>query len=164
MSNPVRAIPEGYHTVTPYLTCKNAAQAIEYYKSVFGAKEAVCMKGPDGKIGHAELKIGDSFLFVSDEFPGMNAAPTPGVKNACGLFVYLENVDDTFNRAVAAGATVDMPLMNQFWGDRYGKLTDPFGHQWGLSQHVEDVAPEEMERRSKEWQAKMAKAAAAGQS
>jgi len=164
MSNPVRAIPEGYHTVTPYLTCKNAAQAIEYYKSVFGAMEALCMKSPDGKIGHAELKIGDSYIFVSDEFPGMNSAPTPGVRSACGMFVYMENVDDVFNRAVAAGATVDMPLMNQFWGDRYGKLTDPFGHQWGLAQHVEDVAPEEMERRSREWREKMAKAAAAGQS
>jgi PhnB protein len=163
MSNPVRAIPEGYHTVTPYLTCKNAAKAIEYYKSVFGATEALCMKSPDGKIGHAELKIGDSHIFVSDEFPGMNSAPTPGVRSACGVFVYVENVDDVFNRGVAAGATVDMPLMNQFWGDRYGKITDPFGHQWALSQHVEDVAPEEMERRSKEWQAKMAKATAAGQ-
>lgn len=162
--SPVRAIPEGYHSVTPYLTCKNAAQAIDYYKSVFGATEAVCMKSPDGKIGHAELKIGDSFIFVSDEFPGMNSAPTRGVKNACGIFLYVENVDDIFNRAVAAGAKVDMPLDNQFWGDRYGKLTDPFGHQWGVAQHVEDVAPEEMERRSKEWQAKMAKAAAAGQS
>jgi PhnB protein len=94
----------------------------------------------------------------------MNVAPTPGVKNACGMFLYLENVDATFNRAVAAGAKVDMPLENQFWGDRYGKVTDPFGHNWGLSQHVEDVAPAEMERRSKEWQEKMAKARAAGQS
>jgi PhnB protein len=159
MSNPVRAIPEGYHTVTPYLTCKNAAQAIDYYKSVFGATEIMRMGSPDGKIGHAELKIGDSHIFVSDEFPGMNSAPTPGVKNACGMFVYLENVDAVFNRAVAAGAKVDMPLTNQFWGDRYGKITDPFGQNWGLSQHVEDVAPAEMERRSKEWQEKMAKAA-----
>jgi len=164
MSNPVRAIPEGYHSVTPYLTCKNAAQAIDFYKSVFGATELMRMGSPDGKIGHAELKIGDSHIFVSDEFPGMKSAPTPGVKGGCGIFLYLENVDDAFNRAVASGANVDMPLMNQFWGDRYGKLTDPFGHQWGLAQHVEDVAPEEMERRSKEWQAKMAKAAAAGQS
>jgi len=137
---------------------------MEFYKSVFGAKETVCMKGPDGKIGHAELKIGDSHIFLADEFPGMNTAPAPGVKNACGIFLYLENVDATFNRAVAAGAKVDMPLENQFWGDRYGKITDPFGHQWGLSQHVEDVAPEEMKRRSQEYSAKMAKAAAAGQS
>ena len=164
MSNPVRAIPEGYHSVTPYLTCKNAAQAIDFYKSVFGATEIMRMGSPDGKIGHAELKLGDSHIFVSDEFPGMNSAPTPGVKGGCGIFLYLENVDDAFNRAVAGGASVDMPLVNQFWGDRYGKLTDPSGHQWGLAQHVEDVAPEEMERRAKEWQAKMAKAAAAGQS
>lgn len=164
MSNPVRAIPEGYHNVIPYLTCKNAAKAIDFYKSVFGATEIMRMAGPDGKIGHAELKIGDSHVFLSDEIPGMNAAPTPGVKNACGIFLYLENVDTAFNRAVAAGAQVDMPLENQFWGDRYGKITDPFGHNWGLSQHVEDVAPAEMERRSKEWQAKMAKAAGAGQS
>ena len=164
MSNPVRAVPEGYHTVTPYLTCKNTAQAIEFYKSVFGATETVCMKGPDGKIGHAELKIGDSHIMLADEFPGMNAAPTPGVKNACGIFLYLENVDNVFNRAVAAVAKVDMPLDNQFLGDRYGKITDPFGHQWGLAQQVEDVAPEEIARRSEEWRVKMAKAAAAGQS
>jgi len=159
MSNPVRAIPEGYHTVTPYLTCKNSAKAIDFYKSVFGATEITRMTGPDGKVGHAELKIGDSLIFLADEFPGMNSAPTPGVKNACGIFLYLENVDATFNRAVAAGASVEMPL-----ADRYGKITDPFGHNWGLAQHVEDVAPEEMKRRSQEFAAKMAKAAAASQS
>jgi PhnB protein len=164
MSNPVRAIPEGYHSVTPYLTCNNAARAIEFYKSVFGASEIMRMGAPDGKIGHAELKIGDSHVFLSDEFPGMNSAPMPGVKSACGIFLYLENVDAAFDRAVSGGATVDMPLMNQFWGDRYGKITDPFGHQWGLSQHVEDVAPDEMKRRSEEWRANMAKAAAGGQS
>lgn len=164
MSKSVRAIPEGYHSVIPYLTCKNAGKAIDFYKSVFGATEVMRMAGPDGKIGHAELKIGDSHIFLSDEIPGMNVAPTPGVKNACGIFLYLENVDDAFNRAVGAGAKVEMPLENQFWGDRYGKLTDPFGHSWGLSQHVEDVAPAEMERRSKEYAAKMAKAAAAGHS
>src|SRR5438132_12798856 len=118
----------------------------------------------DGKVGHAELKIGASLIFLADEFPGMNSAPTPGVKNACGIFLYLENVDATFNRAVAAGASVEMPLADQFWGDRYGKITDPFGHNWGLAQHVEDVVPEEMKRRSQEFAAKMAKAAAASQS
>lgn len=162
--SPVRAIPEGYHSVTPYLTCKNTAKAIDFYKTVFGATEIMRMAAPDGKISHAELKIGDSHVFLSDEFPGMNAAPTPGAKNACGVFVYLENVDGAFNRAVAGGATVDMPLENQFWGDRYGKITDPFGHNWALAQHVEEVAPEEMKRRAQEWQAKMAKAAAAGKS
>lgn len=164
MSNPVRAVPEGYHNVTPYLTCKNSAQAIDFYKSAFGATEIMRMTTPDGKISHAELKIGDSHIFLADEFPGMNSAPTPGVKNGCGIFLYLENVDGAFNRAVAAGAKVDMPLENQFWGDRYGKITDPFGHNWGLAQHVEDVAPEEMKRRAQEWQAKMAKDAAAGKS
>ena len=159
MSNPVRAIPEGYHTVTPYLTCKNAAQAIDYYKSVFGATEVMRMAGPDGKIGHAEIKIGNSHIMLADEFPGMSSAPTAGAKNPSALFVYLDDVDATFNKAVAAGANVDMPLENQFWGDRYGKITDPFGHNWGLAQHVEDVAPDEMKRRSAEFAAKMAKAA-----
>lgn len=164
MSKSVRAIPEGYHNVTPYLTCKNSAQAIDFYKSAFGATEIMRMTTPDGKVSHAELKIGDSHIFLADEFPGMSTAPTPGVKNACGIFLYLENVDAAYNRAVAAGANVEMPLENQFWGDRYGKITDPFGHSWGLAQHVEDVTPEEMKRRAQEWQAKMAKAAAAGHS
>ncbi len=164
MSNPVRAIPEGYHTITPYLTCKNSAQAIDFYKSVFGATEIMRMPGPDGRIMHAEIKIGDSHVMLADEFPGMSSAPTPGALNPSALFLYLEDVDTTFNRAVAAGARVDMPLANQFWGDRYGKLTDPFGHHWALAQHIEDVAPDEMMRRSKEWTAKMAKAATAGQS
>jgi PhnB protein len=164
MSKPVQAIPEGYHSVTPYLTCKNTAQAIDFYKSVFGATEIMRMGGPDGKIGHAEIRIGGSLIMLSDEFPGMSSAPVPGMKNACGVFLYTDNVDAVFNRAVAAGAKVDMPLDNQFWGDRYGKITDPFGHQWGLAKHVEDVAPEEMKRRSQEYAAKMAKAAAAGKS
>ncbi len=159
MPNSVRAIPEGFHSITPALTCKGAAGAIDFYKSVFGATEVMRMPGPDGRVMHGEIRIGDSVLFVSDEFPGMSCAPTPGATNPVYIFLYTENVDATFNRAVAAGAKVDMPLADQFWGDRYGKITDPFGHQWGLAQHVEDVAPEEMERRSQEWTAKMAKAA-----
>ena len=159
MPNPVRAIPEGFHSITPALTCKGAAGAIDFYKSVFGATEVMRMPGPDGRVMHGEIRIGDSVLFVSDEFPGMSCAPTPRATNPVYIFLYTENVDATFNRAVAAGAKVDMPLADQFWGDRYGKITDPFGHQWGLAQHVEDVAPEEMERRSQEWTAKMAKAA-----
>jgi PhnB protein len=161
MSNPVRAIPEGYHTITPYLTCKNAAQAIDFYKSALGATEIMRMPGPDGRLGHAEIQIGDSRIMLADEFPGMSCAPTPGAMNPSALFLYLEDVDATFNRMVAQGAKVDMPLTNQFWGDRYGKVTDPFGHQWGLAQHIEDVAPDEMMRRSAEWSAKMAKAAQA---
>ncbi len=159
MPNPVRAIPEGYHSISPALTCKDAARAIEFYKSVFGATEIMRMPGPDGKIMHAEVKIGDSIIFINDEFPGMAQAPSPGVTPSVYLFLYNENVDSVFNRAVSMGSKVVMPLDNMFWGDRYGKVTDPFGHQWGLAQHVEDVAPEEMKRRSEEWTAKMAKAA-----
>jgi PhnB protein len=157
----VRAIPEGFHTITPALVCKGAARAIEFYKEVFHAKEIMRMAGPGGAIGHAELQIGDSKLMLSDEFPGMAHAPgaTPITSNS--LFVYSDNVDALFERATKAGAKVEMPLQNQFWGDRYGKIRDPFGHQWGLAQHVEDVAPAEMERRAKEWQAQMAKTAGA---
>jgi PhnB protein len=153
----VKAIPEGYHTITPSIVCKNAAKAIDFYKQVFGARELARMD-MGGMIGHAELQIGDSKLMLSDEFPGMVNAPKEG-ESSTTLFLYSENVDDLFNRAIKAGSTMVMPLQNQFWGDRYGKLRDPFGHQWGLAQHVEDVAPEEMERRSKEWMSKASKAA-----
>jgi PhnB protein len=154
----VRAIPEGFHSLTPAIVCKGAARAIEFYKEVFQAKEIMRMEGPGGSIGHAELQIGDSKLMLSDEFPGMaEAPPNPNTSNS--LFFYTDNVDAVYNRAVKAGAKVEMPLQNQFWGDRYGKVRDPFGHQWGLSQHVEDVAPDEMERRAKAWQAQMSKAA-----
>jgi len=159
MPNSVRAIPEGYHTMTPGLTYKNTAQAIDFYKSVFGAKEIMRMPGPDGMIMHAEIQIGDSRMMLADEFPGMSIAPSPGAMSPVSILIYTEDVDAVFNRAVSAGAKVDMPLMDQFWGDRYGKITDPFGHHWGLAQHVEDVAPAEMQRRSEEWTAKMAKAA-----
>ena len=160
MAEQVKGTPEGYHTITPALTCKGAAQAIEFYKKAFGAKELMRMDGPGGSIGHAEMQIGNSRFFVSDEFPGMSSAPDPNAKAASSyLFVYSENVDNDFNQAVSAGASVVMPLMDQFWGDRFGRLMDPYGHHWGMAQHMEDVAPDEMERRAKEWQANMAKAA-----
>jgi len=159
MTNPVRAIPEGYHSISPSLTCKNAARAIEFYKSVFGATEVMRMPGPEGKIMHAELKIGDSIIFVNDEFPGMAEAPAPGVTPSLFMFLYTEDVDSVYNRAVSMGSMVVMPLENMFWGDRYGKVTDPFGHQWGIAQHVEDVAPQEMKRRQDATAANMAKAA-----
>jgi PhnB protein len=161
MANTVRAIPEGYHTITPALTCRDAAKAIDFYKKALGAKEINRMEGPDGKIGHAELQIGDSKFMLSDEYPQMASAPDPNSKSAPSsyLFIYSSDVDNDFNKAVSAGCKVTMPLQNQFWGDRYGRLTDPFGHHWGLAQHVEDVAPAEMERRAKEWQEKMAKSA-----
>jgi PhnB protein len=159
MPNPVRAIPEGYHSISPSLTCKNAALAMDFYKSVFGATEVMRMPGPGGKIMHAEMRIGDSVIFLNDEFPGIAEAPAPGAMGPIQLFLYTEDVDAVYNRAVSMGSKVTMALDNQFWGDRYGKVMDPFGHQWGLAQHVEDVAPEEMKRRQDEMAAKMAKAA-----
>jgi PhnB protein len=117
------------------------------------------MPGPEGKIMHAELKIGDSIIFINDEFPGMAEAPAPGVTPSLFMFLYTEDVDSVYNRAVSMGSMVVMPLENMFWGDRYGKVTDPFGHQWGIAQHVEDVAPQEMKRRQDAMAANMAKAA-----
>ena len=155
----VRAIPEGYHSITPSIVCKGAARAIEFYKEVFHAKELARLAGPNGTIGHAELQIGDSRLMLSDEFPGMANAPGPNPTNSHYLFIYTDNVDALYERAVNSGCKVEMPLQNQFWGDRYAKIRDPFGHQWGLGQHVEDVAPAEMERRSAAFMAQMTKAA-----
>jgi PhnB protein len=155
----VHAIPEGYHSITPALVCKNAAKAIDFYKEVFQAKEISRMEGPGGSIGHAELQIGDSRLMLSDEFPGMATAPGPNAPNSQSLFIYSENVDEMFDRAVKAGSKVGMPLTNQFWGDRFGKITDPFGHHWGLAQRIEEVSPAEMKKRSEAWMAQMAKAA-----
>jgi PhnB protein len=158
MANPVKAVPEGHPTVTPGLVCKGAARAIDFYKQVFGAKELSRMEGPGGSIGHAELMIGNSKIMLNDEFPGMAMAPSGCSGHS--LYVYLEDCDAAFNRAIAAGAKAIMPVATQFWGDRFGKFTDPFGHQWGVATRVEEVAPAEMERRAKEW---MAKTAAAGQ-
>jgi PhnB protein len=162
---PVSAVPAGFHTLTPGLTCKNAATAIDFYKKAFGAVEVMRMASPDGRIMHAELKVGDSHLFLGDEWPGMTEAPTPGAAPSQSLYVYVENVDGVYDQAVAAGASGAMPIADMFWGDRMGKVIDPFGHHWTLATHVEDVEPAEMERRSLEWMSQMAsKAAAAGQS
>jgi PhnB protein len=159
MSNPVSAIPKGYHSLTASLTCKNTARAMDFYKEVFGAEEIMRMPGPGGIIMHAEMRIGDSVIFLNDEIPGMAKAPDGTSLNPVYLFLYTEDVDSVCNRAVAAGAKITMPIANMFWGDRYGKFNDPFGHSWGVATHVEDVAPEEMKRRSEEWTASMAKAA-----
>ncbi|HKV63475.1 MAG TPA: VOC family protein [Candidatus Acidoferrum sp.] len=159
MTNTARAIPEGYHSISAALTCKNAASAIDFYKTVFGATEIMRMPGPGGVIMHAELRIGDSVIFINDEIPGMAVAPSGATLNPVYLFLYTEDVDAVVNRAVTAGSKVTMPVTNQFWGDRYGKFNDPFGHSWGVATHVEDVAPEEMMRRQAEWTASMAKAA-----
>jgi PhnB protein len=160
MPNAVRPIPEGYHSITPQLTCRDAGRAIDFYKSVFGAQEIMRMSGPGGKIMHAELKLGDSRFMLNDETPGMSVAPSASASmQPSSLFVYTEDVDALHKRALHAGAREDMAPSDMFWGDRFGKFTDPFGHQWGIATHVEDVAPEEMKRRSEEMTKQMAKAA-----
>jgi PhnB protein len=164
MPNAVRPIPEGYHSITPQITCRDAAKAIDFYKNVFGAVELSRMPDPSGKIMHAELKIGDSRFMLNDEVPGMSVAPAPAAIHSHSLFVYSEDVDSLFNRAVKAGSRSDMPPSDMFWGDRYGKFTDPFGHQWGVATHVEDVAPAEMQRRFSEEVKKQKSKAAAAQS
>jgi len=157
MPNPAKPIPDNFHSLTPNLVCRNAAQAIEFYKAVFGATELMRMPGPGGKIMHAELQIGDSRFFVNDSMAkSMPTGPEPGASNPMYLHVYVEDVDTIFNRAIEGGARVDMPLQDMFWGDRYGKLTDPFGQQWGIATHKEDVAPEEMKRRQDAFFAKAA--------
>lgn len=149
MSSKARAIPEGYHTVTPYLVIKDADKAIDFYKRAFGATEVVRMAGPGGKVMHAEIKIGDSYVMLSEEFLEMgNPSPQTLKGSAVSLHVYVEDVDAAFDRAVQAGAKATMPPQDMFWGDRFGKLVDPFGHLWSLATHTEDVAPEEMKRRS----------------
>jgi len=162
MSTNVQPIPEGYRSLAPYLTCKDAARAIEFYKQVFGATEVVKMPGPGGAIMHAELQIGDSRMFLGDEFPGMSKAPdtqTPAHERGFGTFVYTGDVDSVVQRAIANGSRLDMPVQNMFWGDRYGKFTDPFGHGWAVATHVEDVSPEEMHRRTEAMSKQMAQAA-----
>ncbi len=145
----VKPVPDGYHTLTPYLVIRDAAKAIEFYKKAFGAKETFRMPGPGGKIMHAELQIGDSMLMLAEEMPEYGAkSPQALGGSPVNVFLYVEDADKVFNQAVAAGATVTMPLADQFWGDRYGKLADPFGHQWSVATHKEDVAPEEMAKRA----------------
>jgi PhnB protein len=145
----VKAIPEGYRTVTPYLTVKNASKAIDYYKNVFGAKERLRMNAPDGRVGHAELEIGDSVIMLSDEYPDMGGrSPETLGGTPVAIMLYVPKVDDVFNRAVQAGGKSVRPVENQFYGDRSGTLEDPFGHKWHISTHVEDVAPDELQRRA----------------
>ncbi len=145
-----QAVPEGYHTLTPYLSVDDAAAAIDFYQRAFGATERGRMDGPDGKIAHAELAIGDSIVMLADPFPQFQAKPPKELGGTTvGLFLYVENVDEVFRQAVEAGATSTMEPEDQFWGDRFGTVTDPFGHQWQIATHVEDVPPEEMEERAK---------------
>jgi PhnB protein len=145
-----KPIPEGYHTLTPYLAVDNAAEAIEYYKKAFGAKERLRMETPDGGIGHAELDIGDSLVMLSDPFPQATTRPPKELGGtSASVFMYVEDVDAVVKRAVDAGATVTMEVADQFWGDRFGTVSDPFGHLWSIATHVEDVSPEEMAERAK---------------
>jgi PhnB protein len=153
-------IPQGYHTITPYITVEDAARAIDFYSKAFGAKEVMRMNTPTGKVGHAELRIGDSMLMISDEMPGAGGrSPKSLGGTTVNIFLYVEDVDSVFKQAVAAGGKADMPVADQFWGDRYGKLTDPFGHSWSVATHKEDVAPEEMSKRAKAAMEKMAQQA-----
>ena len=146
----VKPIPDGYHSVTPYLIIRDCAKAIEFYKKAFGAEEIMRFGGPDGKIGHAEIRIGDSPIMMADEHPEMGCVgPQTRGGTTVSLMVYVPDVDKRFAQAVSAGAKVDRPLQNQFYGDRSGTVTDPFGHTWTISTHVEDVEPEEMEKRMK---------------
>ncbi len=144
----VKPIPDGYHSVTPYLICQGAAAAIEYYKLAFGAVELFRMPGENGIVMHAEIKIGNSPVMLADEFPDMGFVGPKTLKGTpvC-LMIYVEDCDLTFSKAVAAGAIVMKPLQDQFYGDRSGTLTDPFGHVWTIATHKEDISPEELARR-----------------
>lgn len=148
----VRPIPEGYHSITTYLSIKGAAEAIAFYQRAFGAVELYRMPMPDGRVGHAELQIGDSRIMLADEMPEMPDAITKSPRTlggtSFGLALYLPDVDAAFAKAIAAGGTVKRPVKTQFYGDRSGTLEDPFGHLWTLSTHVEDVSPEEMLKRA----------------
>jgi PhnB protein len=157
MATSVKSIPDGYRTVTPYMYIRGAAQAIDFYKRAFGADELFRMPGPDGTLMHAEIKIGDSIVMLADENPSMGIQSPQSLNGTSSSFLlYLEDVDAAFQRAIDAGATVMRPLENQFYGDRSGMVTDPFGHHWSLATHVEDVSPEEMDKRMSEMAAKMA--------
>jgi PhnB protein len=145
-----KPIPEGYHTLTPYLTVDDASEAIEFYKRAFGAKEIMRMKAPDGTIGHAEIEIGDSRVMLSDPFPQSTVRPPKEIGGTTGsIFMYVEDVDEVVRQAVDAGATVTMEVDDQFWGDRFGTVSDPYGHVWSIATHIEDLTPEEIAERGK---------------
>ena len=156
-------IPEGYHTITPSLFVDDAAEAIEFYKQAFGATERMRMPRPDGKIAHAEIQIGDSVLMLSDPMPqsGMKTPKELG-GSPVGIFLYVEDVDAVVERAIEAGATLTMEVDDMFWGDRFGTVSDPFGHSWQIATHKEDLSPEEIAERGKEAMAAMSQSATAG--
>jgi uncharacterized glyoxalase superfamily protein PhnB len=151
MTTKVNPIPEGYRTITPYLIVKGAGEALDFWTRAFGAVEVVRMPGPGGSVMHAEVRIGDSMLMLSDEFPDWGQlGPVSRGGATSSIMLYVEDCDAAFRRAVEAGCTATMPPTDEFWGDRFAKVTDPFGHQWALATHVEDVSPEEMARRMAE--------------
>lgn len=154
METQVTPIPKGYHSLTPYLIVRDASKAIDFYKKAFGATEIFRMDAPGEKVAHCELEIGDSKIMLADEFPNMGAtAPGEEVGKSFSLLLYVENVDEFFERAINAGAKVVRNLKDEFYGDRMGTVQDPFGHHWNLATHVEDVSPDEMRKRSaKMWQ------------
>ena len=143
----VKPVPEGFHTLTPHLVIHGAQAAIDFYKKALGASLLMAMPGPGGKIMHAEMKIGDSIFFLADDYPDMGSC-APSGPSPCVMNIYAPDCDKIFNQAVAAGAKVQMPPADMFWGDRYAKFQDPFGHNWAVATHVEDVPPEEMPKRA----------------
>ena len=160
-SKATKPIPQGYHSVTPYLVIRDAAKAIDFYKKAFGAVEKFRMAGPDGKIGHAEIQIGDSMIMISDENPQFGSkSPQALGGSPVSIFLYVPDVDATFKQAVSAGAKETMAVSDQFWGDRYGKVADPFGHMWNLATHKEDLTPAEIDERAKKFFAQGAKSQA----
>jgi PhnB protein len=151
-----KPIPEGYHTVTPYLAVDDAAEAIEYYRKAFGAEERVRMETPDGNVGHAELAIGDSRVMLSDPFPqATTRSPKELGGTSVSVFMYVEDVDAVVKRAIDAGAKITMEVADQFWGDRFGSVIDPFGHSWSIATHIEDLTPDEIAERGKAAMAEM---------
>jgi len=147
----VKPIPQGFHSVTPYICVSDSVKAIEFYKKAFGATERMAMPMPNGKIMHAEIQIGDSIIMMNDEFPERNVLGPIARGGATGhIMLCFDDVDTAFDKAVKAGCSVEMPLANQFWGDRYGQVKDPFGHLWSMATHVEDVTPEQMPIRLQE--------------
>ncbi|HYU47902.1 MAG TPA: VOC family protein [Terriglobales bacterium] len=160
MKKSTQPIPQGFHTVTPSLIVRNAAEAIEFYKRALGAEELMRMAAPDGKIGHAELKIGDSIVFVTDENPSMGCkSPQTLGGTASNLYLYVEDVDKAFQRAIDAGGKATMPVSDMFWGDRFGNLVDPYGHNWGLSTRTQDLTEQEIEEGAKKFYAQIAQQA-----
>lgn len=152
MPQSVKPIPDGYHTVTPNLVVPDAGQALEFYQKAFNAQQTFRMDGPNGRVVHAEMKIGNSILMLCEENPSTGCLSPASLKgSSLGLYLYVEDADAVFNRAVRAGASVLMPLADMFWGDRMGQVSDPFGHRWSLATHKEDATPAQIEQRAQEF-------------